>query len=80
MNDTRPLSLDVASSGPTPNIDALSGRGVVFEHAYCQDPVCNSSCASVATGLRPPTTGVFNNGQDWRRRIPKGWKTALPQA
>lgn len=62
----------------TPNIDALAKRGVLFDRAYCQVAVCNPSRASVSTGLRPETTGVFNNSIDWRRRIPKGM-LALPE-
>lgn len=62
----------------TPNIDALAKRGVLFDRAYCQVPVCNPSRASISTGLRPETTGVFNNSIDWRVRMPDGHKT-LPE-
>jgi len=62
----------------TPNIDALARRGVLFDRAYCQAAVCNPSRASVITGLRPTTTGVYGNGTDWRRRIPAGHRT-LPE-
>lgn len=62
----------------TPNIDALAKRGVLFNRAYCQVAVCNPSRASVSTGLRPQTTGVFNNSVDWRQRIPRGMLT-LPE-
>lgn len=50
----------------TPNIDRLASRGVTFTHAYCAAPVCNPSRAAVMSGMRPSTTGVYNNGQDWR--------------
>ena len=62
----------------TPNIDALARRGVLFNRAYCQVAVCNPSRACVSTGLRPETTGVFNNSVDWRQRIPRGMLT-LPE-
>jgi iduronate 2-sulfatase len=62
----------------TPNIDGLAGRGVVFHNAYCQVAVCNPSRASVSSGLRPETTGVYNNSVDWRLRLPEGHRT-LPE-
>jgi iduronate 2-sulfatase len=37
----------------TPNIDALAGRGVLFERAYCMVPTCGASRASLMTSIRP---------------------------
>jgi arylsulfatase A-like enzyme len=55
----------------TPNIDRLARRGVRFTHAYCAAPVCNPSRAALMSGLRPATTGVYDNDDDWRRAIPQ---------
>lgn len=43
----------------TPNIDRLAARGVLFQNAHCQAPLCGPSRASIMTGLRPSTTGIY---------------------
>lgn len=55
----------------TPNFDRLAARGVAFTRAYCAAPACNPSRAALMSGLRPSTTGAYNNDQDWRAVIPQ---------
>ena len=43
----------------TPNIDQLAENGVLFSNAHCQAPLCGPSRASIMTGLRPSTTGIY---------------------
>jgi arylsulfatase A-like enzyme len=45
----------------TPNMDRLASRGIVFERAYCASPICGPSRASVLTGLKPESSGIYNN-------------------
>jgi arylsulfatase A-like enzyme len=53
----------------TPNLDRLASRGMSFTRSYCAAPVCNPSRTALLTGLRPSTTGVYDNGTDWRAAI-----------
>ncbi len=50
----------------TPNIDRLASRGALFSDAHCAAPLCNPSRTALLTGLRPSTSGIYNNDHYWR--------------
>lgn len=54
----------------TPNIDRLAKRGALFTNAHTASPLCNPSRTALLTGMRPDTTGIYNNNQWWRPAHP----------
>lgn len=48
----------------TPNMDELASKGILFTNAHCQAPICGPSRASIMTGLRPSTTGIYGQIAD----------------
>ncbi len=46
----------------TPNLDRLAARGVVFDRAYCPNPTCTPTRASILTGQYPSQHGAYALG------------------
>jgi len=53
-----------------PNIESLARRGVLFENAYCNSPLCAPSRFSMLTGQLPSRTGVYDNAAEMPSHIP----------
>ncbi len=50
----------------TPALDAMAGKGFVFDRFYAAAPVCSPTRASIMTGRNPIRTKVTNHGRYMR--------------
>ena len=61
----------------SPNIDRLAASGTRFTHTYCQQAICAPSRASLLTGLRPDSTGIYDLRHPVKDTLPR--VRTLPQ-
>ena len=54
----------------TPNIDRLAASGVVFENAYCNNPICAPSRASMMTGQLSSRICAYDNASEFAVEVP----------
>jgi uncharacterized sulfatase len=69
----------------TPHLDRLAASGRLFTRAYCPNPTCTPSRASIITGQMPSVHGAWALGTSLRQSVPTigehlhnaGYETAL---
>ena len=69
----------------TPNLDRLAESGMIFNRAYCPNPTCTPTRASIITGLYPSQHGAYSLGTKLPEEVhtvgddfhQSGYRTAL---
>ena len=54
----------------TPNLNRLAAQGVVFENAYCPNPICASSRFAMMSGQYSSRIGAFDNASEFPAAVP----------
>lgn len=54
----------------TPHLNALAQEGINFTNAYCNNPICAPSRASMLTGLLASRIGAYDNGASFSPEVP----------
>ncbi|EBA10076.1 choline-sulfatase [Sagittula stellata] len=57
-------------SAKTPNIDALAARGMRFDAAYCNSPLCAPSRFALMSGQLISRIAAFDNACEFRASVP----------
>ncbi|MEO0416332.1 MAG: sulfatase, partial [Verrucomicrobiota bacterium] len=71
IDDLRPeLGCYGSKVAKTPHMDKLAADGLLFNRAYCNQPICSPSRASLMTGARPDTIGIIENREYFRDKNP----------
>lgn len=94
MSDRKPMNLVIIFSDQhskrmlgcygnekvkTPNLDALAQRGVCFDRAYCNSPICVPSRAAMATGNYASRNRYWDNAHAFAGEV-KSWGCRLEEA
>ena len=72
VDQLAPAFLPVHGHGvvKAPHLAALASRGVVFDRAYCNAPLCSPSRTAFMTGCLPSRTGGYDNAAEFRADLP----------
>ncbi|WP_293268767.1 choline-sulfatase [Neptunomonas sp.] len=79
------LQMYGGNTAKTPHLDALAEKGVVFDSAYCNSPLCAPSRYVLMSGQLPSKIGAYDNAAEFPADIPtfahylrsSGYRTAL---
>ena len=58
----------------TPALDRLCNEGTRFNRAYCPNPTCTPTRASIITGMYPHQHGAWTLGTKLDEAIPTRWR------
>jgi arylsulfatase A-like enzyme len=63
----------------TPHMDRLAAKGMVFSNAHCAAPACGPSRSALMSGIRPSTSGNYENRNSLTRNPLLNNSVLLPE-
>ncbi|MFP4057619.1 MAG: sulfatase-like hydrolase/transferase [Candidatus Brocadiia bacterium] len=82
-NSTHYLRLFHPTGAPAPHIERLARRGIVFDHAFSNGPVCSVARTTLMTGVLAPRIGAHYHRKMRLAHLPgdlRMWPASLRQA
>jgi arylsulfatase A-like enzyme len=67
------------SQALTPHMDRLAAKGMVFKNAHCAAPACGPSRSALMSGIRPSTSGNYENRNSLTRNPILNNSVLLPE-
>ena len=71
-NSVHYLRLYAAAGAPMPRLEALAARGLTFENAYSQAPVCSVARSTLISGCYAPRIGAQYHRREREVPLPEG--------
>ena len=63
----------------TPHMERLASKGIVFTNAHCASPNCGPSRSAIMSGIRPSTSGNYENRNSLTRNPILNKSVLLPE-
>ena len=67
------------SQALTPHMEKLASKGMVFKNAHCAAPACGPSRSALMSGIRPSTSGNYENRNSLTRNPILNNSVLLPE-